>query len=254
MVLAPLLIASLGTASADITDELYLSAGGFSATIVDNGVCSGSACGTITDDINPADGTLTILGSIDGWTVNVSGTSFSPGSYLFLNGSDLTLGSLADCNGGGCSAEPLTIEYSDIGFHEVDGLYGSVNDGVGTPGGTLSEGGYYDSSNTLFAETNFCCGASIGPPSLPFTGTNAGSLGSGPYSFTIAEVFDANGGTGPFHSEFQVDFATVPEPSAAILFGTVLAFCTLAKTTLFNSVKNACATILNFWLAFQCRG
>lgn len=221
--LATLLTIGLGTTFATTTDELMITSGGLTATIADNGSCLGTGCAGLFGDINPLAGTTAVTGTIGGWTLSiVSGTSHSPGLIPFgLDISSLT----ASCSTASCTgANALDIQYSDIGFTTPVPIGGFLTSYSNTQSGTgtTSESAYFDNSNTLFAETTLI--GAVGP----FSGTSSGSATGGPiaavpsYSLTLDQVFSGGAAT-----SFSVDglvTSGVPEPSALILFGTVLIF------------------------------
>jgi hypothetical protein len=222
--LALLLTIGLGAAFATTTDELQLTAGGLTATISDNGLCSGAGCAGLSADLNIAPGTTLVVGTIGGWNIFfTSGTSSSPAGFP----SALDLGALtATCVGGPatCSSTPLDIQFSDINFGTVSPFFVEQYSATLLGGsGSTTQKAYVDSSNTLFAETTLI--GTIGP----FTGTNSGvvqggSVSNAPYSLTLDEMFTA---TGTGFVQFSVDGSlnAVPEPGALVLFGSVLVLC-----------------------------
>jgi hypothetical protein len=220
--LASLVTIGLGTTFATTTDSLQITVGGLTATIADNGTCTGTGCGSLFGDINPIAGSDTVTGSIGGWDLNiVSGTSHSPGLTPFgLDVSSLT----ATCNGGGCTTTALDIQYSDINFSPAPPSFSTFYSATITGGGTTSESAYYSNGNTLFAESTLI--GTVGPFSSPGgSGTASGGTGAvAPYSLTLDQVFtDAKGG--PVSFSVDGNITGVPEPGAVIMFGTVLVFC-----------------------------
>jgi len=225
LVLASLFAIGVGTTFATTTDALQLISGGMTATIQDNGSCTGTGCTGLSGDINGTAGTDTITGSINGWDINiVSGTSHSPSLTPF--GIDIT-SLAATCGAGtsGCASGlggQLEILYSDINFNvPVTGFQTDYSVTI-TGGGNTSatESAYYNT--VLFGRANLI--GSVGP----FSKTNAGTFGSSAtpaanYSLTLDQVFTADIGG----SSFSVDgnITGVPEPGAVVLFGTVLALC-----------------------------
>lgn len=209
-------------ASATTTDALQLTSGGLTATIADNGTCTGTGCAGIVNngDLNPTAGTDTISGSLNGWTLNiVSGTSHSPGSVPFAI--DITSLTASCTLGGGCTgANSLHVIFSDINFASAvapGGFTTSYSD-TQSGAGTTSESAFFSNTNGLFAETSLI--GTVGP----FSGTNAGAANGGAiaavplYSLTLDQVFSAAGPTG-----FSVDGnITVPEPGTLALFGVGL--------------------------------
>ena len=212
-------------ASATTTDMLELTAGGLIATITDNGGCAGSGCLSLTGDTNAAAGTVTINGTIDGWTINVvSGTSHSPGLTPFgLDETSLT----ATCAGGPCTANPLHVLYSDINFTVPvpAGGFSTTYSSTVTGSGTTSESAYVDNTNTLFGEPATGLIATVGPFVAPF-GANTksgGPAGVPSYSLTLDQVFTSTGASTSFSSDGNV--TAVPEPAAVVLLGAALLLC-----------------------------
>ena len=209
------------------TAGLQITTGGLTATILDNGACVGTGCGSISADLNVAVGTDLISGSINGWTINVvSGTSHTPGLVPFgIDVSSLTAGcSTASCTG----ANDLHVIFSDIGFNAVwppitlDTDYSATINGSGS----TSESAYYSNTDALFAETHLI--GTVGP----FTATNHGSAfdsshnQTAPYSLTLDQVFSAgaNCATGGCSFSVDGDISGVPEPASVSLLGGVLLF------------------------------
>src|ERR1700722_3287584 len=101
------------TAFGTTTDELTLTSGATTVTILDNGA----------GDLTSAAGTVTYSNaSFNGWNILItSGTSNSP----TLNPFGIDIASLtATCNGGACATQSLKIDYSDINFNVPVGAGG----------------------------------------------------------------------------------------------------------------------------------
>jgi hypothetical protein len=217
--LALLFTVGLGTTLATTTDSLELIVGTTTATFVDGGSCTGSGCGSLTGVSD-----IKVFGSIDGWTINiVSGTSNSPGTFPGLDLSSET----ATCTGGACAGTSLEVVYSDINFDPASPSFETGYSGTITGTGSTSESAYFDNSNTLFAETTLI--GTVGPLTgtggvTAVGGTASGGAGSvAPYSLTLDQLFTDSGSAVTFSVDGAV--ASVPEPGAVILFGTVLVFC-----------------------------
>ena len=222
--LVSLLAIGLGTAFASTTDELMLTVGGLTATITDNGGCAGTGCTGLVGDVQPSAGATEVLGTIGGWTiVAVVGTTFSPIDVpegLGLVALTATCAALSPC-----TADPLDVLYSDIGFSPANPAFESGFSATIGGTGSASQSAYYSNSNTLFAETNQI-GTTLGPITSTSLGlTTSGGVGSvAPYSLTLEETFaDTSAGAVSFQTGGNV--SSVPEPGAVILFGTVLALC-----------------------------
>lgn len=179
--------------------------------------------------------TVTVSGSgttsytnanFNGWDITISaGASNSPKLTPF--GIDLTV--LATCSGSGaCAANPLDIFYSDTNFNVPvsAGGFSTTYSATLAGGGTTSELGWANSTNTLFAlgGTN-----KVGPVG-PFSGTGGfatvtgGPAETGTYSLTLEDMFNAASGTG---SLFSTDASltgtpsttSVPESSTFVFLG-----------------------------------
>ena len=220
---AVVLALSLGwiqVASAAVTDAIRLTSGGQIATIVDNLPCVG-ACVGLTGDLNPAMGTTTVSGTLNGWTLNItSGTSHSPNLSPF--GLDITTLTASCGVAGGCTgANDLHVIFSDINFAVpvAAGGFATTYSATITGPGSTSESAFVDNSNTLFGEPGAGLIGTVGPFFAPF---GAGSATGGPagvpnYSLTLDQVFDGAG------SSFSADGnITTPEPSTIALLGTAL--------------------------------
>ena len=201
----PLLAAGFApTASATTTDALEIMSGGLTATIADNGTCVGTGCAGLIGDLNPAAGTDTISGSINGWTLNIaSGTSHSPGLTPF--GLDITSLTASCSIAGGCTgADNLHIIYSDINFAAAvaAGGFTTTYSATITGTGTTSESAFADNTNTLFGEPVAGLIGTVGPFGAPggFGTKSGGPAGIPTYSLTLDQVF-----SGSDSSSFSVD-------------------------------------------------
>jgi hypothetical protein len=227
VVLVFLLAALLGcTAFATTTDAIQITSGGLTATIADNGGCTGTGCAGLIGDLNPLAGTDTAAGTLNGWTISItSGTSLSPADVPV--GLDLT-SFTATCTGAagtGCSTSSLDIKYSDINFSPANPSFVTGYSLTSLTGaGSTTESAYYSNSNVLFAETTLI--GTVGPLTAVSSGTAFGGVGSvAPYSLTLDQIFGADRSGGI--ESYSVDGAvsSVPEPGAVILFGSLLVFC-----------------------------
>ena len=217
---------ALGTTFATTTtDTIKLQVGSDWAQIKDDGSCVGSStsiCGSagISDDlVNPGSGTDVVHGSIDGWSVTITGTSYSPGLTPWgIDVSSVT----AVCESTTCVGAPtnLDIWYSDINFTKPVTSFNttySVTSGTGT--GTTSESAWYDT--TIFSTANL-----IGTIGL-FTGPGAGTItgggpaGPSPYSLTLEQVFTAAAVGAGFSVDGNIT-GNVPEPMSLLLLGGCL--------------------------------
>jgi len=203
------------------TDQLQLHSGATTITVTDNEVSPQL-------DGNPADGTITWSGTIDGWTIAVAGgETFSPSAVpIGLDIFSLT----ASCSGGGCSTDNLTISYSDINFTTPVPAGGfSTFFSATIANGTASQTAWDDTSNTIFGHGTPI--GTVGPFSAPGnhgTATGGGPAGPGAYSLTITDTINA--GSSVTAVSLDGNITAVPEPSSLVLFGTgLLAFASFAK-------------------------
>ena len=215
---AVLAIGGGSIALAGVTDELQLSSGASTTTITDNGL----------GDSNPAVGTITWSGSINGWNVSfTSGTSNSPDPGP---PSALDLGSLvATCSptGGSCSADPLTIMFTDTGFTPQEAYYLFGFSSTILTSGTAD--GYAYMGTSAFDEAIPLGELTLSSvQALSVTTPNPGG-GTTPYSLTLETVLsDTNGQSVEFSTDAAlVGVPDIPEPSAVMLLGTVLLACGL---------------------------
>jgi hypothetical protein len=212
MMFVPILTVALGTALATTTDELTISSGATTVTIVDNGA----------GDTNGAAGTINYSNSnFGGWNISIaSGTSHSPSLTPFgLDVASLT----ATCTGGPCTTNALDITFSDINFSVPVGVGGfqTTFSTTQTGTGTAAESAYFSNSNAIFAPTTLI--GTVGPFSTSSVGSaHGGAIAAVPnYSLTLAQVFtDTTGGAVSFSVDGNI--TAVPEPSAIMLFGAVL--------------------------------
>lgn len=197
------------------TDQLQIVSGATTITITDNGV----------GDTNPANGVINYSNAnVNGWSIFVTvGVTGSPNTNPALDLTSLT----ASCGGlfvATCSADPLHIAYSDIGFTDQVTGFTTTYSSTQTGGGTTSQSAYFDVGNTILNEATLI--GTVGPFSAPGgVGTVLGGSAAGPspYSMTLDQVFIDNGGAVTFSSDGNV--SGIPEPGAVALFGTVIALC-----------------------------
>jgi hypothetical protein len=167
--------------------------------------------------------------NLNGWNITIAfGSSNSPNLSPF--GLDLNV--LASCNGAvSCASNPVDIFYSDTNFSAAvpAGGFQTTYSATITGSGTTNEIAWANSSNTLFAlgGTNKI-GAGVGSFSaLGGFGTAAGGPAeTGPYSLTIEDILNANGGSASFSTDANVIAA--PEPSSLALLGSGLLVLPLA--------------------------
>ena len=178
------------------------------------------------------------LAAINGWSVNVTGTSSAP-SINSLFGLDLA--SLAvTCSGQkwGRSADPLTLAISATGFTTSigpDGLQGGF--GGSAIGGVATSTAYYDLNNNYFCNSTTTAGMDCGGTNEIGTASLSGAVGGsflgGPtlstirsYSVTIVDTFAANNLGDPTYS-VDTTVTQAPEPGTLAMFGAGLLGCAL---------------------------
>ena len=220
---AGLLCGWIQVASAALTDAIMLTSGGLMATIADNaGTCVGSGCAGVSVDLNPAPGTTTVAGTINGWTISVtSGTSNSP--ILTPFGLDVTTLTASCSIAGGCTgANDLHVIFSDINFNVPvsAGNFLTTYSATITGAGNTSESAFVDNTNALFGEPGAGLIGTVGPFTAP---GGAGTAKGGPagvpnYSLTLDQVFDGAG------SSFSADgnVTAAPEPASLTVLGAAL--------------------------------
>jgi hypothetical protein len=196
-----------GSAAANATPTLELVSG----TVAPVQVAAGPSGATTYSNQN-----------FDGWDVIISfGTSNSPD--LSPYGLDL-VDLVETCwRGTGCASDPLEIYLSDTGFTQTTGAF--VQSYSTTGAGVASQTAYVDTSNTVFG-TTAPTSQQLGTITLTNTGADsvaynlAVPVGPSPYSLTLADTYEPNGGAGVvFSSDGNI---TIPEPTSLILFASSL--------------------------------
>jgi hypothetical protein len=125
----------------------------------------------------------------------------------------------------------LDIFYSDTGFTRsvAAGGFQTTYSATITGSGTSSEIAWASTSNSLFAlGGSNTIGAGVGPfrASGGFGTSVGGPAVVAPYSLTIEEIFNDNGGSASFSADANVTL--VPEPSSLALLGSGLLLLPLA--------------------------
>lgn len=183
------------------------------ASAADNGTTTNTNGAAITNDSNAAIGSISVSGSIGGWTIDVvSGVSNSPDSTPFAL--DLTV--QAQCKAGACPE--LEVAFSDSGFAGAAGGFTQEYSGSVT-GGDSSVG------TEQVAESGANFEGVVGPffGTGAFSGSGSGTIGvTGPYTLTLLDAFiDPNQGTNVLYST-DGSITSVPEPTSLFLMGTGL--------------------------------
>lgn len=204
-------------ASADV--ELKLTDGTNSVTITSSGVVTivGSAS-TLSVGANPTTGVITWTGTVGNYSLSTStgqGSNTQPAATL-----DLLSGATSGTGGSG----PLTFEWSETnvapsfpGWQMHIG--GTLLAGTGS---TTSYSAYESNSNTFFATTNLI--NTLGPFGVgAFSGTTSGAVAGVTTPYSLTQVIQLNGNGFTSYSA-NAALTPMPEPVAAILFGTVIVF------------------------------
>jgi opacity protein-like surface antigen len=226
-------LAIASAAFATSTDELML-------------CINGASCITVLDTTNSNSITYANA-NFHGWNLQVifgtSGSNANVQPALELTSLTATC---VSTKGLGCGTNTLDVLYSDINFNvpttpgQWSNQYSTTITAAAGRAGSTSELAWVDTANTIFGTP---AGGAI-PTVGPFTGTNSGTTLGGPgtttspYSVTVEQIFSDNSsctttkapfctGSGlTFSSDGSVSGSPVPEPTAIILFGTVVALCT----------------------------
>jgi len=224
-------LAIASAAFATSTDELMVCINGASCiTVVDTGTSNSISYSN---------------SNFGGWDLKVIfGTSGSNANVQ--PALDLTSLTATCTSATGCGTNTLDVLYSDINFNvpttpgQWSNQYSTTITTSAGRAGSTSELAWVDTSNTIFGTP---AGGAI-PTVGPFTSTNSGTTLGGPfttkspYSVTVEQIFSDNSScsttTAPFctgsgltfSSDGSVSGSPVPEPTAIILFGTVVALCT----------------------------
>jgi hypothetical protein len=182
------------------TVELELISG---ATTV--GPIIGTPCGTGSCD--------TYSGAVGAWNVNLTtGTSDGAGSPV------MDLGSLDATSSG--AALPLKILLSDNGFNVGSSSFLLMSSGHTVTGsGTATYNAYFDTGNTLFAETTLI--GTLGPFSGGYLANTTGpGTTATPYSLTEDLVLTAGANGVQWSTDSSI--APVPEPTSLALLASEL--------------------------------
>lgn len=216
---------------------LQLSSGGSTATICDNNA-DFAGCTSNQPDSNPGTDAITFIGSVGGWSSNVSTGLTNPVVSLpllleFNNTSVATSG-----------AAPITLLLSVTGLTGPIGNVPFLNNMTGNnqfAGTTVTVQSWLSTTNTAFCASTTCNGGSgTLVTSATYTGANFGSIvggiantGSGPYSVTLAITIDSHGVAET--TSFD-DFLSIPEPATLSVLGAgLLALGTGLRRKLFRA-------------------
>ena len=183
---------------------------------------SGGGAVTVTDggvgDSNPDVGAITFIGSLTGWSVNVT-TGLSKPVLGSATVASMDLNSVNVSSAGGGS---LTIELTDTDFNALSPTSFSMSIG-GTTNGSVTYDAYIDAGNVEFGQGTLV--GNLGPYApIAFSGSTAGGgpFAGGPFSMTQVVTITHAGATS---SSFDAELRAVPEPGTLALFGmSILGF------------------------------
>jgi len=202
-----LTVALTGSMFGSTTDQLKITSGATTVTVVDNFV----------GDQDAANGSIVYTNPyLNGWDVEVTFTFTSSPSHQ----PGIEASTDASCAVSSCFGSGLDVQYSDINFYFPENGrndYSAIVDGSGS----TAQVAWFDKSNTIFGRDTFI--GTVGPFDTTSSGFLIGTAAhSSFYSMTLEQQFFASGPV-----TFNVDgkVSMVPEPGTVVLFGTALALC-----------------------------
>lgn len=216
------------TAFAATTAELELVSGGTTLYVLDNGAVTCAGCATFSPtDTNPLTGAININATgLNGWSITISnGTSNSPNCSGSLGPGCLDNTTISTQSSG---AGTLTAYFADSGFATQSGLSVTLSASAinGTGSSVMTQG--FKGTGALPAPSllSTFSGTQIGSNLTlnvggGFAGPTSGLGATGPFDLELVTTFTAGSGGGSFNADSTIA-APTPEPSAVILFGTVL--------------------------------
>ena len=206
--LATVALLSASPAHADLILRLTDSATATTVTVTDQAV----------GDSNPMAGVVTFIGSVGGWSVNVS---TGQGSPVFDQG-HLDLNSVNTMLTGGASTLDILLTQTNL-TNPLNTFTMNFGETLsGSAGSTVTYAAWRDATNTAFGLGAANLIGSIGPFGLgPSSGTATGFVAGGtPYSLTERIRIAA---TGPVQFSGDAELIpAVPEPGTLTLLGTGL--------------------------------
>lgn len=181
-----------------------------------------SVCNTNAADAYGGAGTVTYLGSVGNFSVNVTTGVSKPE----LTGGVLDLNSINVSGGAGST---LVIGLTDTGFLGTTAGYTANYGGTTSTNGVASPGGtgsvtlefYHDPINVEFGPASIFNSGPLGGPTFDGSATLGFTAGT-PYSLSIIATIDH--GAGSHNTSFDAELRPqpVPVPAAVWLFGTGL--------------------------------
>lgn len=171
---------------------------------------AGTSIGNTTvDDAYAGPGTMTFLGPVGNFTVNVTTGVSKPA----LGGDVMHLDSVNISGGAGGT---LIIVLTDTGF---TGAYPGYEAAYSTTtGGTVDFNYFYDATNTEFGGSSIFSTGPIGTGS--FSGVSTAATAGNPYTLSIINTIVH--GSGSVSTSFDAELTPVPVPAAVWLFGSGL--------------------------------
>jgi len=192
--------------SASASMELTLTSGGTTVTVNDNGVGDADS----TTDV------VAFIGNVGNWHIVATGT-VGTNPLIDLN----AVVSLNTLPGTGTNALTLQFSATDFANPSSTNLIGQIGGTVGN-GQALSYSTYLNANDLLNATQTLIGGTTMSFTPGSFEGTTIGSL-SGPSELvSLTQIVTVSGSQKGLTSFNGAVDATVPEPAAMVMLGTML--------------------------------